>query len=173
MAALDKIATGASVWTRIAQLRQRDPACLAPAFRAALERGIDRARAVGVDAVIFETCRSDELQAIYYAQGTTHARTAAYSWHKYGLAADVISASREWGAFSDRDWVRALRRAMEAERFVRDFASLPLLAWGGSWKSPDEPHWQWGRCRPTPSQLTLDAYARGGSCAVWALVGAT
>lgn len=173
MAALERLVPGASVWTRIAQLRQKDPACLAPAFRAALTSGVERARAAGVDAVIFETCRSDELQAIYYAQGTTHARTAAYSWHKYGLGADVISAAREWGAFADRDWVRTLRRAMEAEWFVRDGQRVPLLAWGGLWKSPDEPHWQWGRCRPTPSQLTLDAYARGGAPAVWRLVQAT
>lgn len=172
MAALDRLAPDASVWARIALLRQRDPACLAPLFRAALERGVARARALGVDAVIFETCRSDALQAIYYAQGTTHARTAAYSWHRYGLAADVISHAREWGAFRDRDWVRTLVRAMEAETFTRDGRALPLLAWGGRWRSPDEPHWQHGRCRPTPSQLTLDAYARGGKAAVWALVNA-
>lgn len=170
---------GESIWKRIERLRQSDETCLAPAFRAAVDRAVERAEDAGAPVRVFETCRSDELQAIYYAQGTSHARTTAYSWHGYGLAVDVIHPIYQWDWFEGRTedaraWLRSLVRAFEAETFWRGGRQLPVLAWGGRW-SPgkrDLPHWSWGRCRPTPSQLSIDAKARGGNAAVWRLVGA-
>lgn len=157
-----------SIWTRIAALRQHDVCCLAPKFRDAVERGVARANKGGLDVVVFETCRSDELQRIYYDQGTTHAKTADYSWHKYGLAVDLTHRVHGWdlypgGTAHDPAWVARLEAHMKAEA---------LLDWGGDWHSPDWPHWNWGRCAKTPTYRSIEAYERGGKEAVWPLVGA-
>lgn len=147
----------------------RDPELLAPAFRAAVDAAITECHAAGLDAMVYETYRSDELQAVYYARGrtvvpphdtVTNARSNLYSWHGYGLAVDVISRSKEWNV-SDA-W----------------FASVATIfkkhgcKWGGDWTSPDKPHFQWGHCRPSPSDLARELIRTKGVEAVWEAVGA-
>ena len=48
-----------------------DLALLAPKFRIAVELAIARCTAIGLDAVVYETFRSQELQSEYYARGRT------------------------------------------------------------------------------------------------------
>ena len=58
-----------------------------------------------------------------------------------------------------------------------DGATLTVSAefesdWGGEWSHPDYPHFQYGYCRPSPTQRARDLYAAGGLEAVWREVGA-
>lgn len=148
----------------------RSVGALAPLFAKAVVESIEECNAAGLDAIIFETLRSNALQAIYYARGrppsreyptpVTAAQTAAGSWHGYGLAVDVISASKEWAAGDH--WF-----AQVAEIFEKHG-----LDWGGHWRSPDRPHFQWGRCRPSPSNIARRLHAEGHIEDVWRLVKA-
>src|SRR4051812_11131876 len=112
----------------VARLRQRSLDCLAPKFRERLEAAIADATHAGLDPIIFETGRSDELARLYYEHGVSRAPDALHTWHHYGLAADVISKSREWkvypdaaGSGGDKDWVALLVKIFKAHS----------LDWGG------------------------------------------
>lgn len=182
------------VWTRIQQLRQRDPSLLAPKFRDALEATLaECARttivvplaehdiALSLDAICFETLRSDELQAIYFAQRTTRAKTARGSWHFYGLAADVISARYEWfdGTAARAAWPDKADRAAVGAAWFRGLGTVAIthgLHWGGTWHDPDLPHVQWGKCFDSPESAPA-IYDRAGGrdagrLAVWRACGA-
>src|SRR6185295_20288503 len=79
---------------------------LAPKFKAAVEAAIQECNSVqGLDAMVYEGYRSQELQALYYARGrtikppnatVTNAPTNRYSWHGYGLAVDVVHRVKFW-----------------------------------------------------------------------------
>ena len=78
---------------------------LAPKFREAVEKSIADCAAKGLDAMVYEAYRSQELQNLYYCRGrtivpphttVTNAASNLFSWHGYGLAVDVISRSKEW-----------------------------------------------------------------------------
>src|SRR5436309_6912181 len=78
---------------------------LAPKFREAVEKAIADCAAKGLDAMVYETYRSQELQSLYYCRGrsvvppsatVTNAASNLFSWHGYGLAVDVVSRSHEW-----------------------------------------------------------------------------
>lgn len=186
----------ADVWSRVAALRQNSLDYLAPRFRAALVDtlrdarsetvrvilGDGRADHVALDPIVHETLRTNELQQIYYEQGATRARTAEHSWHFYGLAADLISeqygwfendaARSRWPLPSDR--ARASRAWFGALALI---ASSHGLDWGGAWSSfPDLPHFQWGRCAPSPQHAPALYRAAGGGARgrleVWRAVGA-
>jgi peptidoglycan L-alanyl-D-glutamate endopeptidase CwlK len=142
---------------------------LAPAFRAAVQQALDDCTARGLDAYVYEAYRSQELQALYYARGrtiipptrpVTNAPTNVYSWHGYGLAVDVISRAGAWNV--PAGWFAAV-----AESFARF-----RCAWGGHWKSKDLPHFQWGACKPSPSDTARRILAVDGVEAVWRAVGA-
>lgn len=173
---------------------QRDTLCLAPLFRLAVDASLAACRAVGLDAMVWETCRTQALQEFYYTRGrpptpeypapVTWQRDAMKAWHFYGLAVDVISEEHHWFALTP-DLTHgltggALAAVAAARRRQRDewFSAVARIfvahgcAWGGEWVKRDTPHFQWGRCRPTPSQLSIDAYRRGGQRAVWQLVRA-
>jgi hypothetical protein len=45
--------------------------------------------------------------------------------------------------------------------------------WGGDWKSPDRPHFQWGKCKPGPSDVARELIRTRGVEAVWEAVGAS
>lgn len=165
MAILAPLATAApeSIWTTIARLRQRDVACLAPKFREAVEAALCACRGAGLDAYVFESCRTNELQAIYFQQGASKAQTALRSWHFYGLAVDVISRESQWAAWDDPAWSRGVVAAFKRQG----------CDWGGDWTSfRDLPHFQWGRCKPSPSDTAITLYRSGGVPAVWRAVGA-
>ena len=144
---------------------------LAPAFRAAVEAAIADCNAApnALDAVVFETFRSDALQQLYYRRGrdvrppdapVTNARTNLYSWHGYGLAVDVIHETKQWDAGDA--WFRA----------VADIFRRHACKWGGDWTHPDPPHFQWGKCKPSPSDVARELRRTRGLEGVWAAVGA-
>lgn len=142
---------------------------LAPKFRAAVRAALTDAHAAGLDAIVFESKRSRELATLYYARGrtvkppertVTNAPDETYSWHGYGLAVDVISLQHQW----DRspEWFAAV-----AEHFKRHGCR-----WGGEWKRKDLPHFQWGRCKPSPSDKARQMLATTGIESIWRAVGA-
>lgn len=142
---------------------------LAPRFGDAVTQAIADCRASGLDAYVYEAYRSQELQALYYARGrtiipptktVTNAPTNLYSWHGYGLAVDVISESRKWDR--PESWF-----AEVAEHFRKHGCR-----WGGEWKVKDLPHFQWGKCKPSPSEFARQLIQTGGVEAVWKAVGA-
>jgi peptidoglycan L-alanyl-D-glutamate endopeptidase CwlK len=145
---------------------------LAPGFRAAVQAAIDECNnaANQLDAMVYETYRSDELQRVYYARGrtvrppvkpVTNASTNLKSWHGYGLAVDVIHKTEGWEP-KLHGWFFAV-----AGIFKRHDCK-----WGGDWTSPDLPHFQWGRCKPSPSDVARELIRTRGVEAVWEAVGA-
>jgi hypothetical protein len=142
-----------SVWDLIKKLRKSDPCFCAPEFKIKLLTMIESAKKVGrlrngelFDPIIFETERVEELQRIYYNQGTTNASSAIYGWHFYRLAADIISLEKEWSV-SDLWWST-----------LADLAEDHGLASGYRWTGKDEPHVYLGGLRKSPSDLTRNAY---------------
>jgi D-alanyl-D-alanine carboxypeptidase len=151
-------------------LPNHDFAVLAPKFRVAVDRAIRAANDKGLDAIVYETYRSQQLQEAYYARGrtqvppvatVTNARSNLYSWHGYGLAVDVISKSKQWDVGAD--WFASVAECFRVEG----------CRWGGEWKMKDLPHFQWGPCKPSPSDMARQLYASGGLEAVWDAVGAS
>jgi peptidoglycan L-alanyl-D-glutamate endopeptidase CwlK len=151
--------------------RTGDLALLAPLFRAAVDAAIAECNngVNQLEAIVFETYRSNELQAIYYTRGrtvrppsapVTNAMSNIYSWHGYGLAVDVIHRTKHWNAGDA--WFRKV-----AEIFKRHGCK-----WGGDWRSPDLPHFQWGLCRASPSDQARALLRTGGVLSVWEAVGA-
>lgn len=138
---------------------------LAPAMRRAVEASLQDCQDYGYDAEVFESLRSEALQEIYYKRGrpptneypspVTNAATADKSWHKWGLAVDVISASDRWNA--PEAWWRAVAEIFQANGCKS----------GYYWPRKDKPHHQWGKCRVTPTYRTIQAYEAGGLEEVW------
>lgn len=85
---------------------------LSPATALAVRRTLERMHAMGWDAVVHETRRSEDRARELAAKGAGIER----SMHRLGLAADIISRSRGWQAPLEF-WV-ALRDAAEAEGLV-------------------------------------------------------
>ncbi|MEO8561805.1 MAG: M15 family metallopeptidase [bacterium] len=144
-------------------------AVLAPRFREAVEQAIALAHARDLNARVYESYRSAELQTVYYARGrtvippsgiVTNARSNLSSWHGFGLAVDVVHATKGWDV-SD-EWFARLAQCFR-ETGCR---------WGGEWKMKDLPHFQWGLCKPSPSDRARALFSAGGMPAVWAAVGA-
>lgn len=142
---------------------------LAPKFRAAVEQAIASARAAGLPAIVYEAYRSPELQELYYSRGrtvipptstVTNARSNLFSWHGYGLAVDVIHETKEWDV--SEEWFAAV-----AEHFRANGCR-----WGGEWRMKDLPHFQWGLCKPSPSDRARELMQQGGMEAVWNAVDA-
>lgn len=142
---------------------------LAPKFREAVENATKDCHTRGLDAYVFEAYRSPELQAIYYARGrtvipptrpVTNASTNLFSWHGYCLAVDVISQSAFWD--KPESWFKAV-----AESFKKFECN-----WGGDWKMHDLPHFQWGNCKPSPSDVARQIIRTQGVEAVWKAVKA-
>jgi peptidoglycan L-alanyl-D-glutamate endopeptidase CwlK len=142
---------------------------LAPKFAAAVRAAIADANAAGLDAIVFESRRSRELAELYYARGrtvkppertVTNAPDETYSWHGYGLAVDVISLRHQWD--KPPEWFAAV------------FAHFKRhgCRWGGEWKRKDFPHFQWGRCKPSPSPRARTLLASEGILTIWREVGA-
>jgi peptidoglycan L-alanyl-D-glutamate endopeptidase CwlK len=147
----------------------RDVTLLAPQFRDAVQRAINECKEKGLDAFVFEAFRSDELQRLYYARGrtiipppkpVTRARTNLESWHGYGLAVDVIHRTQFWSA--PESWFADVAKVFAKHE----------CKWGGNWSFPDFPHFQWGRCKPSPSQAAMVLARSEGIEAVWRVVGA-
>jgi peptidoglycan L-alanyl-D-glutamate endopeptidase CwlK len=147
----------------------KDLTILAPKFRVAVESALAECGQKGLDAIVFEAFRSDELQRLYFARGrtvippvktVTNARTNLESWHGYSLAVDVIHRTKFWNAPESFF-------AQVAEVFGRHDCK-----WGGNWRMRDLPHFQWARCKPSPSQTAITIARTEGVEAVWRVVGA-
>lgn len=151
------------------ELVTNDLDTLAPKMRERVDAAIWDCHDVGLDAIVYETMRTAELQALYYARGrtrippyqrVTNVADAQYGWHFYGLAVDVISRKNRWAV--TKDW----------QTKVADIFMEHGLDWGGNWNHPDYPHFQFAGIRDTPSDKARSLYAAGGLVAVWKAVGA-
>jgi len=102
--------------------RIKDLALLEPVTRAAVQKIIDDARALGFEMMVFETFRSQVRQQQLFAQKATKLKTVGV--HNYGLACDivkVIGGDPSWkGSFS----------------FLGPLAKKNGLIWGGDWGQP-------------------------------------
>jgi hypothetical protein len=153
----------------VRKLVNRDLSALAPRFRAAVEAALLECRAHGLDPVVYDGLRGDEVQRAYYALGrtvrppeatVTDTASALGSWHGYGLAVDVVSKLQGW-RFS-MEWITRVAAIFKSHG----------CEWGGDAPGKDFCHFQWGRCRATPSAGALQLVQAGGLAAVWAEVGA-
>ena len=147
----------------------RDPELLAPKFREAVDAALAECQLRGLDAYVYETYRSEELAILYFARGrtivpptrpVTNAPNNLYSWHGYGLAVDVISRSRGWN--QPESWFASVAESFRSRG----------CRWGGEWKQKDLPHFQWGKCKPSPSDAARQIIRTRGMEAVWEAVGA-
>ena len=147
----------------------RDLGKLAPKFAAVVRAALDECNRNGLDAYVYEAMRSDATQKYYYAQGRTivppeatitNASSCWTSWHFYGLAVDVISRANDWSVSARwQDEVATIFLAHECK-------------WGGHFTNPDPPHFQWARCKASPSPLARQIYEAEGLAGVWKAVGA-
>lgn len=162
-------AHGVPVPTANVLVVQHSLGLLAPKFRQVVEDALRACERLSLQAVVYETYRSDALQKLYYARGrtvrpplatVTNAPDNLASWHGYGLAVDVIHRVKRWDM--PISWFRAV-----AQVFKEHGAD-----WGGDWTHPDYPHFQYWTLRPSPSQRARDLLAAGGLEAVWREVGA-
>lgn len=151
--------------------RTDDLALLAPHFRRAVEAAVAECRAHNLPVKVFETYRSAQLQALYFARGrttrpphapVTNASSHLRSWHGYGLAVDVVHETALWNPPEGPAWF-----ARVATIFKRHGCK-----WGGDWTKPDLPHFQWGLCKPSPSETAQQLLQTRGIRAVWEAVGA-
>jgi len=150
--------------------RTNDLQYLAPLFREAVERAIDECNTMNqLNAIVYESYRSNTLQQEYYRRGrdvkppndpVTNAKTNLLSWHGYGLAVDVIHKDRGWDI--GEKWFRDVARIFKSHG----------CKWGGDWVHADLPHFQWGKCKPSPSDIARTLIATKGVEAVWDAVGA-
>lgn len=143
---------------------------LAPKFRSKLMLVLNRLSMQGHSPKVAETLRSDARVKFLHGFGreyddgrgvVTNATDATKTWHHYGLAADVVHATKAWDAPEDF-WI-ALRDAAVAEGLTAGF----------DWKFTDKPHIQWGKpMRDGPSADAVTLLKAGGLPAVWKAVGA-
>ena len=140
----------------------------APKFADAVIALLSDLTAQGFDPILYETLRTNERQTWLYGFGrdydddrgiVTHAETAEWEWHHYGVAADIISKGHGWNSSS-------FFLALEAA------CSRHGLTSGAGWHQPDLPHVQFGKCKPSPSGESRSLYESGGLQAVWTAVGA-
>jgi len=145
---------------------------LAPLFRDAVAAAIAECNDAtnALNAMVYETYRSNELATVYFARGrtvkppatpVTNAPNNLFSWHGYGLAVDVIHRTKEWN--------------VSAEWFAKVAVIFAKYGckWGGDWKAKDLPHFQWGKCKPGPSDVARELIRTRGVEAVWEAVGAS
>lgn len=152
----------------------RDLSLLAPAFRAAVNAAVAECSGRGFPVKVNEGFRSQGRQNWLYQQGrtrpgpkVTNAPTSLTSWHGYGLAVDVIHATKAYkpagsNVAGNNKWFADVAAIFKAHG----------CKWGGDWTKPDRPHMQWGRCTASPTQGARDLMRASGAQAVWASLGA-
>ncbi len=139
---------------------------LAPLFAAKVFTLLNEMSNMGHDPIVFEAFRSDERAAWLYQSGrtfddgrgiVTKAPNASKTWHRYGLAVDIVSKSKGWDADA-RFWTHLSLCA----------ADLALTS-GADWSTPDKPHVQWWcpGMHVTPSDHAWDLLQSQGVEAVW------
>jgi peptidoglycan L-alanyl-D-glutamate endopeptidase CwlK len=116
----------------------------------------------GLNVGVVAGLRSFEEQDKIYAQGRTAPgkivtnAPPGFSWHNYGIAAD-ITFKDEKGKFVWRDSDRWDMLGILGKRVG--------LEWGGDWKKPDRPHFQFTNGVSIREALRL--HKAGGIDAVW------
>lgn len=183
------------VWSRIAKLRVKDVSLLAPSVRQAVTDGIAACQGqvvtvtikpevtedVPLDPTVVETIRVQEMQEIYFSQGSSKQRSILKSMHCYGVAFDIIS--QQYGWFTDdraiKKWPEKDVRLKVSLMWYRAVANKLMetkeLAWGGLWKRfPDSPHFQSSRVPAVPNDIMITTYQKAGGGeagrkAVWKL----
>lgn len=104
----------------------KDLNLLEPVTRAAVQEIIKMAGLSGVNLVVLETYRSQELQEVYFERGVTQLKNVGV--HHYGLACDLgitVAGQINWKA----DY-----------SILGKLAAQQGLVWGGDWGTPDQPH---------------------------------
>jgi len=142
---------------------------LAPLFRGRVEAILADCATQGLDAMVYESYRSLELAQLYYTRGrppsaeyprpVTNAKDNLHSWHGYGLAVDMISRAKEWGAGDA--WFTQLGAIAKAHS----------CTWGGDWHMRDLPHVQMGVILASPTEEDRALIVASGMEAVWAKYG--
>ncbi len=157
---------------------QHDTSALAPKFWGVLRPLLADLNAQGIDAYVYEALRSEELQQYYFSTGASHAAHAYYSWHYYGLAVDILSESRLWKVWPERNKSGLLIGGDPAwyNPVVQNLRTAGLT-WGGNWLTIfDAPHFQWGNMPNSPHDAPRIYTDAGGGLAgrqaVWRAVGA-
>lgn len=119
-----------------------------PRFRAFLEAANKAMKAHGLSVKIISGTRSYAEQEALYAQGrtkpgakVTNARPG-YSNHNFGTACDV-------GVFGKKGNREIYFQAHPAYLWLGPIGESCGLEWGGRWKTPDRPHYQF------PTGLTM------------------
>lgn len=145
----------------------------APKFKDKVISALAECQSKGLDAIVYEALRTDELQQLYWSKGrelqggvwvivdadsvVTRIPHADHGWHFFGMAIDVISKSKEWSV------------TPEWRKEVSDIFKAHGLHWAGDWPHfKDLPHYQFTN-QFNPSDNDRAAYARGGLTAVWRL----
>jgi hypothetical protein len=156
-----------------------DIAKLAPRFAEKVADLIAEMQRRGHDPVVVEAFRSDERQAWLYGFGreyddgrgnVTGAPTGSKSWHRYGLAVDIVSQSK--GDSAPRAFWDALRTIAETLRLTSgddwDRDGIPVEHDADEHRA-DLPHVQWWTpaMRVTPSDRAWQLLQSGGLSAVW------
>ena len=144
-----------------------DLSFLAPRFAAAVKLAVAECAALGLEAVVYETYRTDALAKVYYAKGrttpgkiVTRAQDNVHSHHGFGVGVDVIHARLRWDA--PPDWWRKM-----AAVFKRHSCK-----WGGDWRSfQDLPHFYWDQFPDSPSDADRRLLAESGLIAIWEKYG--
>jgi len=93
-----------------------------------------KARNIPVEA--FEMLRNEARQDALYAEGRSKAK-AGNSPHQYGMAVDVVHATRYW-QLSKKEWdiLGSIGKEVARRRNIK-------IEWGGDWeKFWDPAHWQ-------------------------------
>ena len=153
----------------------RDLDRLAPEFASAVRSAITECNAGakgGLRAMVYEGYRSAELQSLYYQRGrkiippskpVTYAPSNLHSWHGFGLAVDVVHRDLFWEPPGGVAWFQKVAAIFDKHG----------CTWGGRWTKPDPPHFQWGRCPPSPSDTVRSKFQDEGLQVVWELLEAT
>lgn len=115
-----------------------------PRFRAFYEAANKAMEAHGLTVRFISGLRSYAEQDALYAQGRTKPGAkvtnakAGYSWHNWGTAVDV-------GVFKGKAYLPE----SPAYAWLGPIGEACGLEWGGKWKTPDRPHYQF------PTGLTM------------------
>lgn len=132
---------------------------LEPAFRKGVECTIARAKKGGWSPKVFETYRSDARQRALYAYGrtrpgsrVTNAKSAITTVHHYGLAVDIIHATKGWDHPKFFYWLGQHAEAcgLVAGAFWTRFKDAPHLQ-TGKWQGAPPP---WARTLVTKDSLS-------------------
>lgn len=147
----------------------RDLDRLAPQFSRAVKAALAECNSGpngGLRAMVYEGYRSPQLQALYYARGrtvfppakpVTFAPSNLHSWHGFGLAIDVVHCDLFWNPPGGAAWFQKVAAIFEKHG----------CTWGGNWLRSDPPHFQWGRCPPSPSDAVRNLLQERDLQAVW------